>query len=109
MSIFDQLANAQFGYDAGTSGTVTVPTGCYVRSVRAIGGTGATLTITPAGPNTVSGSNKIGGQGAIPIPAGATGWFELDMLAELGPGSTLAFASTSSYFVQYAKFKAGGP
>lgn len=93
--ILDTMASATMSYDAGAAGTVTVPSGKYVRSIRALGGPGATLTITPKG----AGQTGTAG-GAIPLPVVGE-WFELDMLGEFGPGTVLAFASTVSYFVQY--------
>ena len=101
--ILDSFAGSQFSYAAGVSGTVTVPAGVFVRSIRALGAGGATLVITPQGPNQ---SNTAGS--SIPLPS-STQYWECDFLGELGPGTTLAFTSTASYFVSYAKFKAGGP
>jgi len=101
--ILDSLAGSQFSYLAGASGSVTVPPGTCVRSIRALGGSGATLTITPGGPN-----QKATAGSAIPLPS-STDYWRLDMLGELGAGTVLAFASTTSYLVTLAAFKSGGP
>ena len=101
--ILDSIAGSQFSYAAGSAATVTVPAGMYVTKIIALGASMATLTITPQGPNQ---SNSAGS--AIPLPSTSVYW-EFEPLAVIGPGSTLAFANTVSYFVAYAKFKAGGP
>lgn len=92
--ILDTIAKSRFSYSAGSSGTITVPHGKFVRTIAAIGGTGATLTITPGGPGQIATAGD-----AIPIPSGAG--FDLTFLGELGEGTVLAFASTTSYYVQY--------
>lgn len=96
--ILDTLATSKFSYDAGASGTVTVPAGKAVTRFAAIATTdGATLTITPGG----AGQSGVAGA-AMPIPV-AGGWFGLSMLGELGAGSVLAFSGTASYLVTYAQ------
>lgn len=95
--ILDTLAGSRFTYDAGTSGSVTVPAGKSVTRVACIATAGgATLTITPGG------ANQTGVAGAaIPVPVEG-GWFGLAMLGELGPGTVFAFSGTASYLVTYA-------
>lgn len=96
--IFDTLAGARFSYDAGASGTVTVPAGVVVTRVACIATAGgATLQITPGG------ANQTGAAGAtIPVPVEG-GWFGMSMLGELGAGTVFTFTGTASYVVTYAK------
>lgn len=97
--ILDQLASSQFSYDAGTSGTVTVPAGVVVTSIGChISGGGASLTIQP------SGAGQTGTAGP-PIPLPAAGWFGLKSMGELGTGTIFTFTGTDSYFVFYAKLQ----
>jgi hypothetical protein len=100
--ILDTLAGSRYSYDAGTSGTVTVPASKYVTAIYAYGSAAAagSLTITPGGAN----QKPIAGS-AITIPAGV--WFVLNFLGQLGPGSVLVFATTDSYYVEYATMTGG--
>jgi hypothetical protein len=97
-----------FSYAAGTAGTYTVPAGTYVTSLTAHAtGSGATLTMTPSGPNVTS---PVAGP-AIAIPAGAAYALNRPVLSgqanELGAGTTLVFAETDSYVVTL--YAVGGP
>ena len=99
--ILDTLAASQFSYSAGTAASVTVAAGKQVTGIAChASGSGATLTITPGGPNQA----PVAGD-AIPIPP--TGWFSIRFMGELGPGTVLAFSGTDSYLVTYAKLRAG--
>lgn len=91
------LAAGRYQHDAGTAGTVTVPAYGQVIGGTCYSSTGGTLIITPRGPNQTGTA-----QPTITIPAGVS--FDLTWLAGLGmlgPGSTLVFASTDSYVVNY--------
>lgn len=95
--ILDALAGAQVSFDAGTSGTVTVPSGrVLTRIVVHASGLGATMTITPAGANQT-------GVASAAMPVIQDDWLHLGFLGELGGGSTVAFVGTDSYLLQYAK------
>lgn len=100
--------NGRFFYAGGTNGTYTVPGGAFVTgiSAHATGG-GATLTMTPAGPDVTS---PVTGP-AIPIPAGAALSLSRPLLTgnsdELGVGSVLVFTNTDAYIVTL--FQGGGP
>jgi hypothetical protein len=97
-----------FVYFSGTAGTVTVPSGSYVTGLSCHAtGSGASLTITPDGPNIptpTAGS-------AIPIPAGAAYSLSRPVIAgnanELGAGSVFVFAGTDAYIV--TTYVIGGP
>ncbi len=94
--IYDYFAGSQFDYDAGAAGTVVVPPGKTVIAIQCYG-TAGTLTITPKGAN----QNQTAGP-AIPI---VTTWrmgAGDGLLGQLGEGSILVFASTTSYAVIYA-------
>ena len=92
------LASGTYSYDAGTSGTVTVPAGCKVTLITAASTAGGTITITP------KGANQTGTAGAaIPVPAGGSWSRDWMMGGPLGPGTIIAFATTVSYYVEYSK------
>ena len=100
--------NGRFFYAAGTSGTVTVAAGSYVTGISCHAtGSGATLTITPSGPDVTS---PVAGP-AIPIPQNGALSLSKPLLTgnsdELGTGSTLVFSSTDAYIVTL--FAGGGP
>lgn len=98
------LAGSQFSYNGGTAATVTVPASvtCVVR-ITCYSTAGGTLTITPKGPNQTGTAGD-----AISIPAGIPFSIAWPNGGPLGPGTILAFASTNSYYVEYAKAGAGG-
>jgi len=98
--IHDQIANGVYSHAAGTSGTVTVPSGMTVVGLSAFTAAGGTITITPKGP----GQSQTA-QTAITLPANS-GWFHAPtnvFLGQLGAGTTIAFASTDAYVVYYTK------
>ncbi len=96
-SILDQIANAEWTYLAGVSGTATVPAGSQVASFTCIGGTGGgTLVITPGG-----AQQKAAAGPSLPLPAGAV--IEKRLLGQLGAGTTFAFTNTSTYLVELVK------
>ena len=97
------LAGSQFSYATGSSGTVAVPAGCFVTLVSCYASAGGTLTITPNGPNQTGSAG-----GAITIPTGVPFSIPWPTCAPLGPGSSLAFSGTDTYFVTYAKAGSGG-
>ena len=87
---------ASYLHDSGTSDTTkTVPTDRKVARYSCIaGGSGGTITITPAGGSA---------QSEITVPASQPFGDEFtDPRAELGAGSTIAFAGMASWFVRYA-------
>ena len=90
MSMWTGLIGAPV-YAAGTSGTVTLPVGASIISIRAHSTAGGTVTI-------------FGGD-AIPIVA----TFDLDLqfnhrLWVLKSGAqTVVFTTTTSYFIEYVK------
>ena len=97
-----------FTLAAGTAGTVTVPTGVFVTSLSCHAtGSGATLTITPSGPNITDAA----AQPAIPVPAGGAYALARPVLAgnanELGAGTTIVFSGTDAYSV--TMYAIGGP
>ena len=97
------LAVGRYAHDAGTVGTVTVPSFGQVIGGTCYSAAGGTLVITPHGPNQTGSA-----QPTITIPAGVA--FNLTWLAGLGmlgPGSTLVFASTDTYVVNYNIQKIG--
>jgi hypothetical protein len=82
----------RYSHLSGTAGTVTVPSGCVVRSIRAHATSAGTLIITPVGASALP---------TITLPASSQ-WFELEFpeaLEELVDGTTLVFASTDAYLV----------
>ena len=94
-----------FDYLAGTSGTVTVPANFFVTGIQAHASVaGASLTVTPVGAD--------GGGGialaAIPIASGSTlalgGPAILGHADEIGPTSSMVFASTDSFLVTLRRF-----
>lgn len=97
------LAGSQFSYATGSSGTVTVPVGCWVSAFSCVSSSGGTLTITPKGPNQTTSAGS-----AITIPAGSPFSRDWPFGGPLGPGSLLAFTGTDSYYVEFAKTGAGG-
>ena len=100
---FTQLSAGRYAHDAGTAGTATVPSYGQVIGGSCYSSGGGTLVITPRGPNQTGSA-----QPTITIPAGVA--FNLTWLAGLGmlgPGSTLVFASTDSYVVNYNIQKIG--
>lgn len=78
----------------GTAGTVVVPSGMVVRSVRTCApSSGGTLVIMTSDETTLE---------TITIPEKATGWLELDFhnsLGELKGGSMLDFTGTDAFVV----------
>lgn len=72
-----------WGYNAGTSGTVIVPTTKRVLSIIAVSRAGGTVTIN--------------GGDAIPVPANLT--FEMTLAGRLD-GGTIEFAGTVSYVIE---------
>lgn len=97
----------RFKYNAGASGTVTVPHGRCITGVTAHAtGSGATLTIAAQGESTDADSTG----DAIPIPAGTSISFGVPVIEEnidqLGPGTVLTFTGTDSYFIVYRQVKA---
>jgi hypothetical protein len=81
---------------AGASGTVTFPTGTKILQIIVLGGSGATVTLPDGQGSTV----------AIPIPSATDYWTLMEhhtARALQGSGAQLqiAFASTTSYFVEY--------
>ena len=97
------LSSSQFSYDTGSAGTATVPAGAYVTFVSCYSAAGGTVTITPRGANQTASTGS-----AITIPAGTPFTLPWPACAPLGPGSTIVFSSTDTYFVSYAKAGAGG-
>lgn len=96
----------RFKYNAGASGTVTVPAGRAVTGVTAHAtGSGATLTIAAKGDNTPADSTG----DSIPIPAGTSISFGVPVIEEdvdqLGPGTVFTFTGTDSYLVIYRQIK----
>jgi len=76
----------KIGYHAGSSGTVTLEANERILSIRALGASGAKLSID--------------GGDDIPIPAAYVFETRLDVEGEEFVGSTLVFTSTLSYFVK---------
>ena len=76
----------RIGYHGGTSGTVTLAAGEKVLQIRALGASGAYLTID--------------GGDQIAIPASYTFDTGNDSYSEEFVGSVLVFHSTLSYFVK---------
>jgi hypothetical protein len=96
-----------FFYQSDTSGTYTVPSGAYVTSWSAHSTSGATVAITPSGPNIVdaqAGTN-------ITIPAGSAYNMSKPALAgnanELGAGTVFVFTGTDAYVI--TMYLLGGP
>ena len=94
--------NGRFFYAAGTAATYTVPSGAFVTGLSCVHatGAGATLTLTPAGPDVTS---PVTGP-AIPIPAGGAFSLSKPLLigqawTSLGVGTTIVFSGTDSYVV----------
>jgi hypothetical protein len=78
---------------AGTSGTVTVASGCVVTKVKAHATSAGSLVMTPAGGSAFA---------TITLPAAAN-WLELEFdptLDDLVDGATLAFTGTDSFYVE---------
>ncbi len=101
----DLLAFSRFSYAAGTSGTVTVPAGATVVRVMCLSVGGGSLTISPGGPNQVA---PPAAGSAIPLPAGS--WWNAEWAPGVGPlgnGTVFVFASTDSYYVEYATMRVG--
>lgn len=97
------ISAGRYQHSAGTAGTATVPASAYVIGGTCYSSAGGTLVITPRGANQTATA-----QPTITIPAGVA--YDLTWLAGLGmlgPGSTLVFASTDSYVVQYCVQKVG--
>lgn len=97
------LSATRFSYASGTSGTVTVGSGNQVSLITCYSVAGGTLTITPGGGNQSASAGS-----TITIPAGTS--FSRDWAptyGPLGPGTVLVFASTDSYYVEYALPKMG--
>lgn len=104
MTIAALLATSRFSYDAGTAGTVTVPSGKIVVMFTAASIAGGSMTIAPGGPNQPTPSAG----SSIPIPAGiplSLAW-EPGM-SPLGGGTVFVFTSTDSYLITYAQLKVG--
>ncbi len=100
---FPLLATGRYAHAAGSAGTVTVPAYAQVIGGTCYSSAGGTLVITPNGPNQTGTA-----QPTITLPAGVA--FDLTWLAGLGmlgPGSTLVFASTDTYVVNYNIQKIG--
>ena len=101
--------NGTFFLTTGTNGTVTVPAGSYVTLITATaGGSGGTITITPAGPSITDA------QASPPITLAANQPFALGKPVlqgnpnELGVGSTIVFSSGIANYA-IALFEYGGP
>lgn len=90
----------RFSLLTGTSGTVTVPAGCYVLGMTATVASGnGTVAITPCGPDIASctASNVVTVPAANPFSLGPPtlkGGPD-----EMGDGTTIVFGSTSRYVV----------
>lgn len=89
-------AFGQFGYEAGTSGTATIPLGATITSIRA-------QSADAAGAVTIFGGD------AIPVPAAAANWRQLDLRFTPGEVVTktgaqdVVFANTVSFLVTFLK------
>jgi hypothetical protein len=101
-NILDQIGASQFSYQAGSSGTVTVPAGVFVTAIAVHATSAGSFTITPKGPGTVAPATA---GASVPIPAGVG--FSLEFLGELGPGTVIVFTGTDMYFVRQAKLSGG--
>jgi hypothetical protein len=97
--IFDAFAAARFGYASGANGTVAIPSGYVVTGIFAAASAAATLTITPGG----AGQTATAGD-AITVPTSGGLRLEGPIVWPLGAGTSLVFATTTSYLVTYAKF-----
>jgi hypothetical protein len=88
-----------YAHKAGTTGTVTVPSGAWIAKWTCLGGAGGgTVVITPAGGSA---------QDTITVPASASISDDFPLAVDargrlLGEGSTITFAGTSSYLVRFA-------
>ena len=105
MDLLTLLAGSRFSYDAGVSGTVTVPAGKQVIGGMVMAPGGGSFTIAPGGANH---PNPVVAGPSIPLPAGSS--FDLAIFAsatQLGGGTTFVFSGTASYMVMYAQHKAG--
>ncbi len=116
-----QTGNGPWFYTSGTAGTVTVPAGaCVTGLYTSATASGATLTITPAGPSNQGITDAQVGP-PIPIPAGQAFNLGNALLSgplsqlglgticplQLGVGSVLVFTGTNAYFVGLYEY--GGP
>lgn len=78
----------KWGYHAGAVGTVTLNNEIVTR-IAAFASAGGTVTIA--------------GGDAIPIPAAATGWFNIEITGDGLSTGTIVFAGTAAYFVEVIK------
>lgn len=97
----------RFKYNAGASGTVTVPEGCCVAGL-AVHATGAGATFTIAAQGVDTDQSPAGD--AVPVPAGSALAFGAPVievnLQLLGPGTQFVFTGTDSYFIVYRLLRA---
>lgn len=96
------LATGTFSYDTGTgTATVTAPAGCWIclwSCAVAAGGSAGSVTITPKG-----GAQTETAGPPIVVPAGAAMSRDWPNGGPLGSGTVIAFAGTSTYYVEYSK------
>jgi hypothetical protein len=99
---------SRFSYDAGASGTVTVPAGKKVVGIACHASGAGSFTIAPTGPNDAAAVTGA----SIPLPAGTSFSIGRPVLDgdqnEVGPGSVIIFTGTDSYFVAYENYIVSG-
>jgi len=99
------LAGSRFSYDAGVSGTVTVPAGKQVIGMSCLSIGGGSFTVAPGGANQPSPPTA---GPSVPLPAGVA--FDLSnssILSQLGGGTVFTFTGTDTYMVAYAESRTG--
>lgn len=97
----------RFKYNAGVSGTVTVPSGRAVTGITAhASASGASMTIAAQGADTAADPTG----DSIPIPAGASISLGVPVIEQndeqLGPGTVIVFTGTDSYLIVYRLVRA---